>query len=69
LVLKDTSKPEGEACNADGTLKDAEQMQWLNSPLDLPPPSFKNQEKHGLGDGSDDDRVAKWHRVSSSTNS
>jgi len=51
------SKPKGEACNPDGMLKDAEQMEWLNSLLDL------NQDKHALHDESDDDHVAKRHQV------
>ena len=30
--LKDTSKPNGDACQEDSTLKDADEMQWLDSP-------------------------------------
>ena len=41
LFLKDASKPEGEACNPDGMLKDADKMEWLNSLLDLAPVPFK----------------------------
>ena len=58
MFSKDTSKPDGEACNPDGTLKDAEQIKWLNSPSDSPPP-FENHNKHALDDESDNDRVAK----------
>ena len=37
--MKDPSKPDGEAVNADGTLKPADQIKWLNSPTDeLRPP-------------------------------
>ena len=33
-VMKDPSKPYGKAVNADGSLKDAQQIKWLNSPTD-----------------------------------
>jgi hypothetical protein len=32
--MKDPSKPDGEAVNADGSLKPADQIKWLNSPSD-----------------------------------
>ena len=32
--MKDPSKPDGEAVNADGSLKPADQINWLNSPSD-----------------------------------
>ena len=32
--MKDPSKPDGEAVNADGSLKDANQINWMNSPTD-----------------------------------
>lgn len=32
--MKDPSKPDGEAVNADGTLKAADQIKWLHSPTD-----------------------------------
>ena len=38
--MKDIDKLDGEACNADGTLKDAEEMAWQNSPLDVVMPPF-----------------------------
>jgi len=57
LFLKDMSKPEGEACNPDGMLKDAEQIEWLNSPLDL------NQDKCTLHDEYDDDHITERHQV------
>ena len=63
LYLKDTSKPEGEACNLDGTLKDASQIEWVNSPSDVVPPSFKNHDEHTLDDKSEDDHITKKHRV------
>lgn len=34
LPMKDPSKPDGKAVNADGTLKAADQIKWLNSPTD-----------------------------------
>jgi len=70
LFLKDASKPEGEACNPDGTLKDADKMEWLNSPSDLVPPPLENHNEnqnecvHDLDDESDDERVTKRLRVS-----
>ena len=30
--FKDASKPDGDACRDDGTLKDADEMEWPNSP-------------------------------------
>jgi hypothetical protein len=30
--FNDTSKPVGEACREDGTLKDASEMEWIYSP-------------------------------------
>lgn len=30
----DMSKPEGDACREDGTLKDASEMEWPNSPTE-----------------------------------
>jgi hypothetical protein len=30
----DTSKPVGDACREDGTLKDASEMEWPNSPTE-----------------------------------
>jgi hypothetical protein len=31
---KDTTKPDGDACREDGTLKEADEMVWPNSPSD-----------------------------------
>ena len=64
--LKDASKPKGEACNPDGTLKDADKVEWLNSPLDLVPPSLENFSKHVIDDeiNDDDAPVTKRRRVS-----
>ena len=32
-IQKDITKPDGEACNADGTLKDASEIEWYSSPV------------------------------------
>lgn len=42
-VQQDTTKPIGEACNADGTLKHASEIDWLNSPSDEIPPPFSKR--------------------------
>ena len=34
-IYKDYSKPDGEACRDDGTLKDASKLEWPNSPSDI----------------------------------
>lgn len=57
--MKDVSKPDGEACNPDGTLKDAEDIGWVNSPSDSLPPPLEIHNKHALGDEPDNDRIAK----------
>ena len=64
--LKDASKPEGEACSPDGTLKDADMIEWLNSPSDLVPPSLENFSKHVIDYEIDDDDapVIKRRKVS-----
>lgn len=36
MPTKDQSKPDGEAVNADGTLKPADEIEWLHSPSDEP---------------------------------
>ena len=76
MFLKDASKPEGEACNPDGTLKDADKIEWLNSPSDEAAPAApaaplpsENPSKHAVHvyddvDESDDKRVTKRRRVS-----
>jgi hypothetical protein len=67
LFLKDASKPEGDACNPDGTLKDADKMEWLNSPSDEAPAPFENHREHVLPvleEEPDDVHVTKRRRVS-----
>ena len=34
-IFKDRTKPDGDACQLDGTLKDASEMDWPNSPSDM----------------------------------
>jgi hypothetical protein len=34
VFFKDSSKPDGDACRDDGTLKDASELEWPNSPSD-----------------------------------
>ena len=46
--MKDPTKPDGEAVNADGSLKPADEIKWLNSPSDELRPSI-------LGPGPDED--------------
>ena len=36
--LRDATKPIGDACRDDGTLKDADEMVWPNSPTELEAP-------------------------------
>jgi hypothetical protein len=43
--LKDVSKPDGEACREDGTLKDASEMDWSHSPS---APNFRELEDPDL---------------------
>lgn len=64
LFLKDASKPEGEACNPDGMLKDADKMEWLNSLSDLAPVPFKRCQEHVLhvlDNEPDNEHVSKRH--------
>ena len=45
----DISKPDGDACREDGTLKDASEMEWLNSPTDncfQTPPGLQEYSDH-----------------------
>jgi hypothetical protein len=49
--LRDASKPEGEACNADGTLKDASELEWPDSP------SEPNAATFEIHPEDDNDRV------------
>jgi hypothetical protein len=68
--LKDSSKPDGEACNEDGTLKDAEEMEWPNSPTDLATTTIQmhtgevdsNEEDGSEDDGNDGMRGQRFKR-------
>jgi len=55
LPMKDPSKPDGEAVNADGSLKPADQIKWLNSPSDEShpgPPILDPSEDMPVGDAA-----------------
>ena len=57
-IQKDTSKPDGEACRADGTLKDADEMEWPNLPSeDITIPQQKCLLE--AGSGSEDQAISK----------
>jgi hypothetical protein len=51
----DTSKPAGDACREDGTLKDAREMVWPNSPTGINPALIEDLSQHGVhsSNGSD----------------
>lgn len=45
-IYQDPSKPPGDACNVDGTLKSADEIDFVNSPSDeQPPKSISTAEK------------------------
>ena len=57
-IPKDASKPDGEACRADGTLKDADEMEWPNSPSeDVTVPQLKRLLEGGSG--TEDGAISK----------
>jgi hypothetical protein len=45
-IYKDYSKPDGEACRDDGTLKDASELEWPNSPSDSNPYNLNPGEEN-----------------------
>ncbi|KAM6503724.1 hypothetical protein JOM56_000667 [Amanita muscaria] len=53
-IKRDKTTPVGEACNPDGTLKDASDMVWVNSPSDLTPPPLSTKRGH---DDTDDENL------------
>lgn len=54
-IPKDVTKPDGEACREDGTLKDAEEIEWMNSPSkDIGAPLLKRR-----GSRSEDEAAAR----------
>jgi hypothetical protein len=63
----DKSKPVGDACRVDGTLKDASEMDWPDSPTDYNRALIKDQfrdnrndlEQLPLSSGSDDSEAPK----------
>jgi hypothetical protein len=48
--LRDMAKPVGDACRADGTLKDANEMVWVTSPTADEGPSNNFHESHDFCD-------------------
>lgn len=63
IAQKDPGGPlEGEACNPDGTLKDASEITWIHSPSNMSPPPLPKQ----MRDDTDLEQVmTKKARVSS----
>lgn len=55
--LKDVSKPDGEACNDDGTLKDASEIEWAHSPSQSHPGPVLYGEKRKRNDSVTDGDV------------
>jgi hypothetical protein len=47
--LKDPTKPGGDACREDGTLKDATEMIWLNSPSEVEAFGSQDNEVYDTG--------------------
>ena len=50
--MKDLSKPDGEAVNADRSLKDTHEIKWLNSPTDKSRPPILGPNED-LGDATE----------------
>ena len=52
--LRDATKPVGDACCDDGTLKDADEMIWPNSPtkLEAPEKDFRDEYEYEPGSES-----------------
>ena len=64
LPMKDPSKPDGEAVNADGSLKDANQIQWVNSPSEefhLPIPSPNEEDMGDVAETGEKQELKKSH--------
>ena len=68
-VLADPTKPVGDACNSDGTLKEADEMEWLHSPssrpASLPPASEPVSAAVTENETSDAESVPIKRKVSS----
>ena len=56
-MFKDPSCEDGDACREDGTLKDASEMEWLNSPSDIQ--KSKKREELELSDSELEAEVPK----------
>ena len=57
--LKDPAIPDGEAYNADGTLKDASEIDWIHSPSQLSTAHAGFED--GFGDGNEDILWDDWN--------
>ena len=55
-VQKDVTMPDGEACNVNGTLKEASEIMWLHSPLNSSPISGS---KRANNDGNEDEITSR----------
>ena len=48
--MRDVTKPVGDACRDDGTLKDADELEWPDSPSELVATQTHFDWHHGLAD-------------------
>lgn len=60
--MKDPSKPDGEAVNADGSLKPADQIKWLYSPTDESAESESRPPILGLNEDMGDAAPGKMQK-------
>jgi hypothetical protein len=44
-IYREATKPVGDACREDGTLKDADEMVWPNSPTELEPDNNDSEKR------------------------
>ena len=57
---KDASKPDGEACHEDGTLKDVSEITWLHSPSQGEPTTLgEKRRRHGSDSDLDINNLPK----------
>jgi hypothetical protein len=59
---KDITKPDGDACNEDGTLKDASELEWPDSPT--APIAFGFQDGYDSDSGLEDNNASRASIVS-----
>jgi hypothetical protein len=57
MHLKDASKPDGEACGDDGTLKDASEIKWVHSPSQSHPALHDEKQKWKQNDSTPDSDI------------